>query len=64
MNAAPIPGLAVCEATHDDFVSSMAGDLDLAPLKTDELKAKLIRAGFVVPESDRSAFREATGEQP
>lgn len=27
-----IPGLEVCEATHDDFVSSMAGLLDLQPL--------------------------------
>ena len=26
------PGLEVCEATHDDFVSSMAGLLDLQPL--------------------------------
>ena len=26
------PGLEVCEATHEDFVSSMAGLIDLQPL--------------------------------
>ena len=33
MNPDTIPGLEVSEATHDDFVSSMAGLLDLQPVQ-------------------------------
>lgn len=49
-----MPGVEVRDATHADFVDSMAGDLELVPTEQDEFTAKLARAGFSVPVSARS----------
>lgn len=55
----PIPGLEVRELDKEQYADSLAGDLSLEPLAIDELRAKLVRAGFVDSDkSARSAFRE------
>jgi len=52
-----IPGLEAVDATHEDFVDSMAGDLELAPIEPAEFSKKLIRAGFATHPSRRSSDR-------
>lgn len=54
---AALPGLEVSEATHEDFVDSMAGDLELAPIEQDEQAKKLERAGLATHPSRRSSDR-------
>lgn len=49
-----LPGLEVSEATHADFVNSLAGDLELVPTEQDEHTKKLQRAGFTTKPSARN----------
>lgn len=54
---AALPGLEVSEATHADFVDSMAGDLELVPIERDSMNRMLERAEMRMSDATYHALR-------